>query len=547
MFSFAGFHPFSKNETKLIFDQQRLKYCENFVKSMKGLSNKRTDSGVLFTGPNGVGKSSICLATFVMCFIQSLPVVYIPRSDQWEAGSDTVEEARSYFMTAFFGQNADIIAKDPLLFPFFKDQLVHGRAHHKNYFSFAESLMQDNARPCGFIADEVQKLTMAAYSTEDRKLFFAKDFTIWTGPSGYFASQLCASVYGLREFDLPSGEASRLRFVLPFGEATAKALMRDFRSPFHVPHATDDLLNELFMSIGGMPLVLSTFAEIVAGAESITAVTKALISFNRLTRVEYYEKCEKTFIRKAADKAKSVITIFKVLRGEQFFEMAMKELYDYGLCYVDPKTERVLVVNKLAECALQEIFSDFALQELPRISAAHSGTAGYIFEANLQICIIRHGCSLNVVPMQMRGDTNLITQQIPFKADAVDFFSSPFSELNAIPKDIKSDRESSILWMSSNPNYPCDGIIIPATRDKFSPIIIFDASVTHPYDRPLSKLNSLTILRMAVMDDLRFKGKEVIIVLCFHENIDSKICKRDSHPYIYTLDRSELAKIGVKF
>ena len=182
-------------DIKIILDSQRLRHCEEFV----GFFEKEDtyENGVLFTGPIGVGKSSICLATFMTCFVRELPVVYIPRCDLWEKASRTEQEAQIYFMRAFFKQNADLIEKDSQLVPFFEDQLIDDKVDPINYIRFCEAVREQRVRRCGFIADEVQKLTLAATDlpgNREPKVFFSTDFTIWTGPSGDLPSQQCSAL-----------------------------------------------------------------------------------------------------------------------------------------------------------------------------------------------------------------------------------------------------------------------------------------------------------------------------------------------------------------
>ena len=180
----------------MLLDEQRLMHCTEFLDSMQ--RDDDGPSGVLFSGPNGVGKSSICLMTFLTCFVRGLPVVYIPRCDEWEGASEMKKDAHAYFMRMFLEQNADLIVQDKSLLVFFKEQLDGKPADTENYCLFSRAVLRNRVPRCGFIADEVQKLTMAAAvdpnNRELPKKFFATDFTIWTGPSGNFCSQLCASV-----------------------------------------------------------------------------------------------------------------------------------------------------------------------------------------------------------------------------------------------------------------------------------------------------------------------------------------------------------------
>jgi hypothetical protein len=71
----------------------------------------------------GSGKSAICLGTYLFCFARGLPVVYIPMADRWVEEAMNEDKANKYLMKEFFKQNADIIAGDSRLSPFFEDQL----------------------------------------------------------------------------------------------------------------------------------------------------------------------------------------------------------------------------------------------------------------------------------------------------------------------------------------------------------------------------------------------------------------------------------------
>ncbi len=65
---------------QFFFDSQRLSHLREFMNSMNP-GSKRV--GVLFSGPNGVGKSAITLATAIHTFARGLPRVYIPKAGEW--------------------------------------------------------------------------------------------------------------------------------------------------------------------------------------------------------------------------------------------------------------------------------------------------------------------------------------------------------------------------------------------------------------------------------------------------------------------------------
>ena len=75
----------------------------------------------------------------------------------------------------------DEIVRDPQLLLFFEKQLTTGVVDDSSYIMLSEAIKERRVRRCGFIADDVQKLTKAAtYGPGNRqpKGFFATDFTL---------------------------------------------------------------------------------------------------------------------------------------------------------------------------------------------------------------------------------------------------------------------------------------------------------------------------------------------------------------------------------
>jgi hypothetical protein len=62
------------------FDSQRLFHLREFMNSMNPGSEP---FGVLFSGPNGVGKSANTFAAAIHSFARGLPRVYIPKAGEW--------------------------------------------------------------------------------------------------------------------------------------------------------------------------------------------------------------------------------------------------------------------------------------------------------------------------------------------------------------------------------------------------------------------------------------------------------------------------------
>jgi hypothetical protein len=68
------------------------------------------------------------------------------------------------------------------------------------------------------------------------------------------------------------------------------------------------------------------------------------------------------------------------------FEPSAKELYDAGICFYDKAARLVVPVSRCAELALCIVFSKYAPDALPGVSAASvsNGYKAAIFEAQLR-------------------------------------------------------------------------------------------------------------------------------------------------------------------
>jgi hypothetical protein len=105
-----------------------------------------------------------------------------------------------------------------------------------------------------------------------------------------------------------------------------------------------------------------------------------------------------------------------------------------------------------------------------------------------------------------------------------------------------------VLWYCTDPQYVCDGIIMPADDDKVSPIIVYDTSVMTSKDLKPEKLKGLKQFQAYLKET--FPGRRVVVVLCYHESLapqSSSNNTEETFTDFYTLDRDELAKIKVQF
>ena len=529
---------FSDNETKIFIDEQRIRYCMEFVNSF----TRNRPYGVLFSGPNGVGKSSICLLTYLMCYIRSIPVAYIPMSQQWVGFSKTEDEAREYFMKTFLKQNADLIVNDPSLFPHFKSLIEPSEAGNrkfdpKSYVNFCQDVGKGVVRKCGFIADEVQTLTAEAFS-DPSKGFFAKDFTIWTNFSGKLNSQLCASAYGLREFSLPSGEDPRLKFIHPFPLISVKPLLKNIESPFHMRNATDDLVDKIVDYFGGIPRSLWELSDKMKISKDEKHSIEIFNSHKLTARHHMTDIFMKKFWNKSTEKEWLLTITLNILKKKEFFQSRSKELYDYGLCYIS-SSGCIVPINRCAEIVLHEVYASYLFELDKKLSDIKRGAErGFLFEDYVNAAIILNKAldPLSAIPMMLKFKDRL---NVYLTADQVSYFDK---ETEISIKDYRSQ------WISTVDTFVCDGIIIPSknefSQDPNTPIIIYDQSVTNPFKRKTDKLANLTAFRVKIEETFK---KTVIVVLCFDKDIEGLIDKQTEYPNFYILDKAELKYLRIPF
>lgn len=408
-----GFDLKQSGTTRIILDKQRLFYCISFVFQLLG---KSPSNGLLFSGPNGIGKSAILVVTFLLCFILGLPVMYIPSSHIWNSTSSSGKEscAQDFFMRTFAEQNADIIAADPAMYPFFQDIIETGEVKDSMlYEKFCLAVGDGRVKRCGYLADEVQALS--------NNPAFKNDFTIWTGFSSRLCSFLCASAYGMRELSLPSGEAHRLVYVQPMDKDTVVAAITDEHSPFYMTTNTS-FANEVYSIIGGVPRSLFELRNVVTPPASGSIELKKLVTLLSPTTSkiqppapvvtsDYLSTCLEIavgriyanmidiFLRKflapleqlPEERKAAIFSILKLLRGELRLQPVIKSLYDFGLCYVDnEKSDYVFPVSQLAKDVLYEMFCYQARNGfLPRVSSVDDTTTqGDLFEAHCRVFIV---------------------------------------------------------------------------------------------------------------------------------------------------------------
>jgi hypothetical protein len=472
----------------LLFDEQRIRFVEELLDSTQSHS---IEYGVLFSGPNGVGKSAICLEAALFCFAMGVPCAYIPKAANWVNKSETEHQAQAYVMNQLFRQNADLIVGTHVeMEPHFLEQLRGEPAQAQSYKSLTDALEDRLIRPIALIADESHMLTKASLG---EKKFFASDFIVWTGPSYNFCSMLCASAHGLREFTLPSGEENRLRFVNPMRPEDAKILLLEPGSPFrHEGYAGADreaLRAYVLKLTGSMPRDLSQFATDLGNANqydqsdtSIDEIRMRIATIAPQLTIAKQDAAWKHWINQSNSVAHQVspshkfAALLSLFRGTAKFSPDVKDLYDYGLVK-RVKLGMVVPCSLMASDALSYVFAHLRVEDdhMP-LSQWNGAERGFQFELRVLRAIVRQGALSQHVRVHRACSPGSVSD-LYLGASVIQ--TSRLDDLS----DIEALPGQKSLWIPSKSNSPFDGIIMPALEQLgIDPIVVFDPSVTEPYD-----------------------------------------------------------------
>jgi hypothetical protein len=509
---------------EIILDQQRMAHIEDFIVAMNSLYSKY---GVLFSGPNGVGMSTICLMSSVFAFAQKLNFVYIPMADSW-ASAKNEKAARLAFMERFFRQNADLIISHPNLRRFF-EPMIQLRTRAKdadlNYMELSEALNQRSGDlpVCGYIVDEVQRLTNKA-KTSKSKAFFLEDFTIWTSHSSSFRSQLCASAHGLREFSIPSGEEPRLQFVKPFTSEDMEILLMHSASPFFDPIFSQDasFRSRVVQLTGGVPrdvaMLASQLRRARAANPSIQKSQVMAIADSVFSQIQA-AKLSTSFsswwqISKAGVNVSPKVklnALMRLLEGCADFEPVIKDLYDFGLLYVN-KWLTVTPVSGLAHLALHQLFSLVAPNVLPPLSQVPELERGSNFEQQLLAAMLQ---PIPTYVSMFRARSPSVELSTRIDATITRAVEQKDDELLRL---LQSHDSMRVLWRSRAQNCRFDGILVPPVSDTESPIVIFDSSVTSPYHGDRIKKMNFLAQHYAPLVTTKFPTRKVIVTSFWSDN-----------------------------
>lgn len=253
--------------TDLLLEDTRVRLAADFVRAMRDPSS--TNYGVLLSGPNGVGKTAVGLLTFLACYAQRLPVVYIPDTASWTVHVADVSSGPLYLLQQFMTQNADLILAHERLRELF---LPTFRGEVELCASLLERLAKESLLELprvGVILDEVQNITTQAEASPTLPCgdYFRQTWYRWyTSTTSAFVRMDIASSHDLRELSLPDGEAARLRFVGPWPLDTTSEFLSHAASPGYL--LTADAREHAVYVGGGVVRALLKFKTFLGGDHS---------------------------------------------------------------------------------------------------------------------------------------------------------------------------------------------------------------------------------------------------------------------------------------
>ncbi|KAG2370870.1 hypothetical protein C9374_013781 [Naegleria lovaniensis] len=199
---------------KYLLTQQRFDILNKVV-------NGKT-TGLVLSGPHGVSKSYTLYLIVAYAFVNSIPVLYVPRCRLWLSSYNTDQEvgANNYLRRLFFSLNSDILSTT---------QIVELQKARNVVRHLSEHI--GNVGPIFYLFDEHNELYRPDYYNKiPASLAYFQDFTRWTGDTSgtYTVTIYCGSAHSSFEDNLPGGDLERLVRIIPPTTTEFETLVADF-------------------------------------------------------------------------------------------------------------------------------------------------------------------------------------------------------------------------------------------------------------------------------------------------------------------------------
>lgn len=451
-----------------LLQKQRIAYAVEFVRSLKNDAVVRHRFGVLFSGPNGVGKSAIGLLAFLSSYAQRQLVVYIPDANAWVlealAGRGDV-----FFLKTLWKQNADLVAASDVLRPLFAAAMCDEDLESSVMGRLRDLLESRPGPSIGVIVDESQKLTEAiARGTEALSIpseraaasYFSVGWQNWTNANKCFVRLNVASSHAERDLSLPSGEEHRLRVVFPWSAEDVTALASDANSPFQIPVVAER--QRIQHISGGIIRVLLRGQELLK-SRSIAIVEDILRSDMAIGCSLWMEKDILPPQRQNAYRL-----ILSLVRGQVSW-IAVKGLYDRGLVARFDESRAVRAVSAVAASVMLEVFARLEHYEGRQLLSTFEGGAPRGVELERQFISALCADGRCVIASKWDGSS----------AARVSTFNDTPCVFSTID-DVVVRQGQRVLYVPLDDQFPCDAISVPS--DPLLPIQLFEVSVTDPRD-----------------------------------------------------------------
>nr|CAG4719037.1 unnamed protein product [Naegleria fowleri] len=199
---------------KYLLTQQRFDILNNVV-------NGKT-TGLVLSGPHGVSKSYTLYLIVAYAFVNSIPVLYVPKCRLWLSSYNTDQEvgANNYLRRLFFSLNSDILSTTQIV------ELQKAR----NVVRHLSTHIGD-VGPMFYLFDEHNELYRPDYYNKiPASHAYFQNFTRWTGDTSekYTVTIYCGSAHSSFEDNLPGGEEERLVRIIPPTTTEFETLIADF-------------------------------------------------------------------------------------------------------------------------------------------------------------------------------------------------------------------------------------------------------------------------------------------------------------------------------
>ena len=473
-----------QSPTKFLLLPQRCEMAFEFVQAVAKGTRK---SGVLLSGPNGVGKSGVGVLAYLLCAQMGLPVVYISSSRDWVAAAEG-GGGDAFFVETFWRQNADLIAASEPLRAIFKDVLEDRVCpdQDQEWLSAATPLLKELRKAVelqkipglGIIHDEAQCITKAVMGdgpmlTAPLQLaaaYFASRFHDWDNPHRVFARMSIASSHGARELKLPSGEDHRLRFVQPLPPELAATLQTNESSPAYI--ADKRLREHVAFIAGGILRSLVKGADLTREKPKGPHTRHSKEFRNSLLRelwVPMEENCSRWLNSiPLEDRGNAAARTMELARGKMSWGRA-KQLYDDGLVARISGSSLVEPVSPVAAAVIMQTVAAYMRGQRVSLSSKIGAERGYELERQLYTGI--NPCD-TFVPVKRLDGSRYSSLQLK------SHYTLVFKDLTDIFL-----QDDAVAYLPHSTTYPCDAILVPAADDALSPIIVLEASIISPLDK----------------------------------------------------------------